>query len=359
MPQSDSLAEGSRILTVCNACRYCEGYCAVFPALEKRPIHAADLYYLANLCHNCAECYYACQYAPPHPFQVNVPQVLAQIRLDSYQHYARPRFLFSNSGKLALATLAVALAAGFAAEVDSFARPAAFYDVIPHSVMTAIFSVAGILTLIAFAASFSKVSPMPKATLPALVRAFGSILTLRYLSSGGAGCTYPDSRHSQARRWFHHFTFYGFLLCFASTSVAAWYHYALALRAPYPYLSPPVILGMLGGAGLLIGPAGLYWLKLRRDPAIEDLRQDGFDIAFLTLLFSASLTGLLLLTLRASALMKSLLVIHLATVLALFATLPYGKFVHGIYRAAALLRYAASQPARRERGDPLRQGGTD
>ena len=30
---------------------------------------------------------------------------------------------------------------------------------------------------------------------------------------------------------------------------------------------------------------------------------------------------------------------HLAVVLALFITLPYGKFVHGIYRAAALLQF--------------------
>ena len=74
--------EGSRILAVCNACRYCEGYCAVFPAMEHR-LHfkPADVYYLANLCHNCGECYYACQFAPPHQFAVNVPKVLAEARL--------------------------------------------------------------------------------------------------------------------------------------------------------------------------------------------------------------------------------------------------------------------------------------
>jgi citrate/tricarballylate utilization protein len=37
--------------------------------------------------------------------------------------------------------------------------------------------------------------------------------------------------------------------------------------------------------------------------------------------------------------MGALLVVHLATVLALFVTLPYGKFVHGFYRAAALVAY--------------------
>ena len=46
-----------------------------------------------------------------------------------------------------------------------------------------------------------------------------------------------------------------------------------------------------------------------------------------------------------------LLIVHLGIVLALFLTLPYGKFVHGFYRTAALVKYAiemardpASQP---------------
>ncbi len=32
--------------------------------------------------------------------------------------------------------------------------------------------------------------------------------------------------------------------------------------------------------------------------------------------------------------------VHLGAVLALFVTLPYGKFVHGIYRTVALIHYA-------------------
>ena len=63
-PASDPTSEAQRILTICNACRYCEGYCAVFPAIERRMTFTpADVNFLANLCHNCAECYYACQYA--------------------------------------------------------------------------------------------------------------------------------------------------------------------------------------------------------------------------------------------------------------------------------------------------------
>ena len=72
-------------MTVCNACRYCEQYCPVFPAMEERRTFAkADLALLANLCHNCGECLYACQYAPPHEFGINVPKTLAQELLRFY-----------------------------------------------------------------------------------------------------------------------------------------------------------------------------------------------------------------------------------------------------------------------------------
>ena len=108
------------------------------------------------------------------------------------------------------------------------------------------------------------------------------------------------------------------------------------------------VLGTLGGVGLLIGPAGLFWLKRRRDSRIVDSSQDGLDVTFLALLFAAGVTGLVLLALRETAVMRPLLVIHLAMVLVLFLTLPYGKFVHGIYRSAALLRYALEQGRRRQ-----------
>jgi len=326
--QSDPIAEGARIMAVCNACRYCQGYCPVFPAMERRLEFAeADLNYLANLCHNCAECYYACQYAPPHEFAVNVPQVLAQIRVRSYQQYAWPR-LFGKEARLAAAVLVLALLAGLL-----FAPAGAdFYAVVPHRFMVLIFGAVGVWASFALLASVLRFTePRPKGAVAAL----RAILSQKHMSRG-------------PRRWFHHATFYGFLLCFASTTVAALYHYALGLRAPYAYLSVPVILGTLGGIGLLIGPVGLYFLKRRRDPETVDTSQDPMDLTFLALLFATSLSGLLLLALRETTAMRPLLLIHLAIVLALFVTLPYGKFVHGIYRAAALLRFAVEEGSSRQ-----------
>ena len=67
-------AEADRQLTICNACRYCEGYCAVFPALARQVnLTAGDITHLADLCHDCRDCYTACMYVPPHEFALNLP----------------------------------------------------------------------------------------------------------------------------------------------------------------------------------------------------------------------------------------------------------------------------------------------
>src|SRR5512134_2087904 len=104
MPRADLTREGARVMTVCNACRYCEQYCPVFPAMERRQTFTAgDLAYLANLCHNCGECLYACQYAPPHEFGIDVPRTLAEVRLQSYEDYCWPPSLaraFRRQGPL-------------------------------------------------------------------------------------------------------------------------------------------------------------------------------------------------------------------------------------------------------------------
>jgi citrate/tricarballylate utilization protein len=179
--------------------------------------------------------------------------------------------------------------------------------------------------------------------LRALWRATQDAFGLAYMKGGGAGCAYPDASFSQARRWFHHLVFYGFLLALASTSVAAFYHHFLDWQAPYPLLSWPVVLGTTGGIGMVIGTSGMLYLKWQsdRDPAAEKMLN--MDVAFLALLFLTSLTGLLLLVLRDTAAMGTLLVIHLGMVAGFFITAPYSKFAHLVYRYAALVRYAIEQ----------------
>jgi citrate/tricarballylate utilization protein len=251
-------------------------------------------------------------------------------------------------GMAAVLTVFMMLFTSLAGTLTPPAEPAEFYQVLPHEAMVILFGgVFGFMTL-ALAIGWRRFwkdgrgsSPGQAFSVPAVRDALRDILTLRYLHGSGADCTYrAEETRTPWRRWFHHLTYYGFLLCFASTTVAAVYHLVFGWVAPYGYGSLPVVLGTAGGIGLLIGPSGLYLLRHRRDPATADPAQHGLDEGFIVLLLLTSLTGLLLLALRHTGAMPLLLIVHLGVVLALFVTLPYGKFVHGVYRSAALLKYA-------------------
>jgi citrate/tricarballylate utilization protein len=321
--------------------------------MENRTSFAkGDLLYLANLCHNCGECLYACQYAPPHEFGINVPRVMAEIRVGSYEEFCWPGFMssaFKRNGVVASMVLSVISILVLWPFVQSTAITGDFYAVIPHDAMVGIFGLVAIFVVAALTvgvrrawqsylvSGFSRTGPPEGGHY---VRAIRDVLTLRHLHGSGADCTNNVEQRSPWRRWFHHCTYYGFLLCFASTSVAAVYHAVFGWRAPYAYSSAPVVLGTLGGAALVVGPLGLLALRRRRDPAMGDPSQRGLDESFIVMLFMTSATGLLLLALRQQAVMSMLLVVHLGFVLGLFLTLPYGKFVHGLYRMAALLRFA-------------------
>ncbi|OLU35490.1 tricarballylate utilization 4Fe-4S protein TcuB [Pseudomonas sp. PA27(2017)] len=351
-------AEVDRQMHICNACRYCEGFCAVFPAMTRRLDFAkADVHYLANLCHNCGACLHACQYAAPHEFAVNVPQAMAKVRLNTYVEYAWPAklgTLYERNGltlSLALAgSLALFLLLTLLVKGTLFPGPLAgnFYAIFPHNTLALMFGGAFGFAILALAIGVTRfwraISPAAAQALAsgaAIAEASGAVLKLKYLDGGhGEGCNNESDRFTLWRRRFHHFTFYGFMLCLASTSVATLYHYLLGLQAPYPLLSLPVVLGTLGGIGLLIGPAGLLWLNYRRDPEHGDRAQAPMDRGFIVLLFLISLTGLALLAWRDTGAMALLLAIHLGMVMAFFLTMPYGKFAHGIFRSAALLKHA-------------------
>ncbi|HEY4541390.1 MAG TPA: tricarballylate utilization 4Fe-4S protein TcuB [Noviherbaspirillum sp.] len=359
-------AEVGRVMQICNACRYCEGFCAVFPAMTRRlEFGKADINYLANLCHNCSACYHACQYAPPHEFAVNVPQAMAKVRRQTYAEYAWPQplgALYKRNGLTVALALAVGLALFLvlvlARQGTLLHEPLAgnFYAIFPHNLMAAMFGVVfgfAVLSLGMGVTRFWRELKPGQATTPAAAEATKDVLTLTYLDGGhGEGCNEESDRFTLARRRFHHFTFYGFMLCFAATSVATLYHYLFGWEAPYPYFSLPVLLGTAGGISLLIGPAGLLWLNMKREPNVSDADQRTMDRGFIALLLLTSATGLALLAWRDTGAMATLLAVHLGVVMALFLTMPFGKFAHGIYRSAALLKSAIEkrQPNRLKLG---------
>ena len=356
--------EVARQLQICNGCRYCEGFCAVFPAMTRRlEFGKADIHYLANLCHNCGACLHACQYAPPHEFAINVPKAMATVRGQTYADYAWPPAmgkLYQRNGL----TLSLALAASLTlfmllaiqsngslwGPVSGDAQQG-FYAIFPHNFMVSLFAPVFLWAVFALGMGVRKfwvdVTPATSGaplSSPAAAEAAHDALRLKYLGGGhGDGCNNEDDAFTLARKRMHHLTFYGFMLCFAATSVATLYHYVFGWPAPYDFTSLPKILGTVGGISLALGTLGLWRLNLARDPNHGDVNQRPMDRGFIALLFLISVTGLALMLAKNSVAMPSMLALHLGLVMALFLTLPYGKFAHGIFRSASLLRFAVEK----------------
>ena len=355
-------AEVDRVLQICNACRYCEGYCAVFPAMARRlQFQHADIHYLANLCHNCGACLHSCQYASPHEFAVNVPVAMSRVRARTHVDHAWPQSmstLYQRMGlglSLALATaLAMLLAWAALLQGRLLQAPSGgdFYAIFPHGLMVALFAPVFAFAFLAMAMSvlrFWRAEAPGAITASTLVEATQHALTLTYLGGGhGQGCNNDDDAWTRWRARWHHAVFYGFALCFAATCVATLYHYALQLHAPYAWSSLPKLLGTTGGVAMLLGCAGLWLMRRRRHRAHIDAQQAPRDEGFIALLFLIASSGLALALLRHSAAMPALLCIHLGAVMAFFATAPYSKLMHGVYRCAALLKWAIErrQPSR-------------
>jgi citrate/tricarballylate utilization protein len=357
MPELDIFQEANRQLTICNACRYCEGYCALFRAIElRRDFTKGDVFYLANLCHDCRACYYACMYTPPHEFAVNVPQVMSEVRLVSYRHWSWPDVFgraFTNPaigfGLAGLAAgLVVVTAALFVAPARMFAvhrGPGSFYEVIPYLAM-----VIPAVTLFVFAMVIwlagsirfwweSGEVPGERTGFKALVGALRDALGLSNLQGGGPGCSYPEEQPRAVRRVYHSFVSWGFLSAFVSTTIAAIYQELFGWLPPYRLTSAPVIFGCMGGVAMIVGTAGLLWFKCKSDSAPAANGAANLDYIFLGILGLASLSGMLTLAFRSTSAMGGLLTIHLGLVAALFITAPYGKFVHFLYRTLALVKY--------------------
>jgi citrate/tricarballylate utilization protein len=344
-------------MEICNACRYCEGFCAVFPAVElRREFSAGDLSYLANLCHNCKGCYYACQYSPPHEWGINVPAALAEVRAESYAEYAWPKplaLLFERNGTIVslAAAIGIALVLILSMLLNAtgvfWGGQATFYTIIPLWAM----QVVGIATF-GFALTalwmgarnfWRDAGPRDKVTPAAIAIALWDVLTLKNLGGGGNGCNDNSEAFSMRRRHLHHGMFYGFLLCFAATTTGFIYDSFLGWPAPYPFVSLPVLLGTVGGILMIVGTIGLLAMKFVDDPMPNVRRLLGGDVALLMLLAMIAVTGLVLLAVRATGAMGFAMAIHLGFILAFFLVMPYSKMVHGVYRSAALLRRAVER----------------
>ena len=156
------LEETDRLMTVCNSCRYCEGLCAVFPAMEMRFAFAdGDLNYLANLCHGCGACYVDCQFRRRTsstsmcrrrwPSRATTPMPPMPGRMRCPGLFARNGVVISVIAALSVAAFIFGFAAGErpGRAVGVHTGPGAFYKLMPHNAMAALFGAAFLYAILA------------------------------------------------------------------------------------------------------------------------------------------------------------------------------------------------------------------
>lgn len=342
--------EANRQISICNACRFCSSYCAVFPAVSaKREHQDHDMIQLANLCHNCRGCYYACQYTPPHEFAINLPGTLAELRHASWIEFAKPKQLAKWISTHAAAWVSI-VSLSFLFLIGAmmqFPNPEGlgFYGYLSHNVMVAIFAPAFLLPLalgIWSVHSYWKFVGGGMLHLQDIFEASRAVATMRNLKGGQElGCNFEKKdRYSNGRRHAHQAVLFGFLLCFASTSVATIMHYGLDWPAPYGIWTLPKIFGISGGVLLTIGSLGLWFMRSKADPELGSTSTTTGDQAFVMLTGLVGLSGLMLYAATGTSAVSTFLAIHLSLVMAFFVTLPFSKMMHGFYRMAALLHDA-------------------
>jgi citrate/tricarballylate utilization protein len=354
MPLPEELiAEADRQLGICNACRYCEGYCPVFPSLARwRELDEAAITHLANLCHDCRDCFHACMYVAPHEFALNPPVVLSAVRRATYAEGRGRlgRYLAAPGGAVSAVAIVVGIVLALAAGSAGLGRivthprgPASPYWVIakPGLIVLGAASLAlGVVAIGIGARSYWRTTrprPLRVADLGRAMRAVHDGLTLQYARGGGVGCEYPGEEPNGLRRGFHLAVVFGVLLCFASTIAAAITEDLAGSPPPYGLVSVPVLAGLIGGIGIVVGCIGFLALKSRADPLTGEAEMARADLALIVALGLLAATGLLTLALRTTDAYGVVLVIHLSIVAASFLLAPFSKFVHGVYRTLALV----------------------
>ncbi|MFN3661782.1 tricarballylate utilization 4Fe-4S protein TcuB [Yoonia sp.] len=352
---TDPVMEARRQIEICNACRYCEGYCAVFPAITREKVFAdGDITQLANLCHNCRGCYYACQYTAPHEFALNLPRALAATRTDSWERLAWPAGLartFQSHGSALAVALIVGAALIFIAIAALPGGGEGFYAYLGHNIMVAIFAPAFLLPLFAIAISLRRYWIEVGGSRPLLSDFRSAVVAagqMKNLSGGqDQGCNFEDgARYTNARRYAHHAVMYGFLLCFASTSSATILHYVFDQPAPYGFFSIPKLLGIPGGLLLVVGCVAMLLLRSKADPDLGTPGHQSGEVAFIWLLGFVAFSGLALYAATGTGALGLMLALHLGAVLTFFLLMPYSKMAHGFYRFAALVREAQDKRQR-------------
>lgn len=348
---NDPIEEGIRLLRFCNACRYCEALCPVWRAIEVRKFFGeGDIHYHANLCFDCRACYYACQYVPPHEYNLDPPKVFDDVRLKTYEKFSVSerifKFMSKPFGTVLVTLLSILLTYLYTFILlggKLFVRHEEFYSIIPKDVLVVGGLVLGAyIVLVAIYGGLSywknihgKLSDL--LSVEGHMSALAQVFTHISLTGGGIGCNYPNEEEpgNYLRLITHAMIFYGFIITFLATVLGFIYEDVLHIPSPFPLTNPVVILGLVGGLALTFGIISALILKAKA----RKMRSRDMDVSLEALLALVAITGLAVLLLRGTWALGLSFVFHMGSVLAFFVVAPFSKMVHLIYRYLSLVKY--------------------
>jgi citrate/tricarballylate utilization protein len=345
-------------LNICNACRYCENICPVFKAIEfRRTFSDNSIIYLANLCHDCRGCYYACQYAPPHTFDINIPKIFGTLRLETYKNYKKSKFSKEIIEKPHIFSIAIFLISFLFYTISSiiytgklslkglFEQNTSFYSVLPENFLIITMLIPFTISLTIYIKNlidYCDYIDIKKSDFFKLfnhISSLKSVILLEFLDGGSFGCNYPDEEYSFSRKIYHQFVLFGFIITFISTLIAAFMGHILNISPPYSFTSLAVIFGTIGGVLMILGLTGLLYLRTKMDRIPYSENINSMDINLIMILLMSVLTGFLVLLFRSTIFMPILFIIHLSTVITFFIMLPFSKLQHAIFRYASIYKY--------------------
>lgn len=350
------LDEATRQFTICNACRYCEGYCPVWPAAHMRTlITNPDSVYLSNLCYDHRDCYYACPFVEPtHEFALNIPKVTRQVRKETYRNLTAD---FTSTAARKASLLALTIMPVIAIWLIFFHNvysPGAFsfYNLVPK-ITTIVASTLLSVYLIVLMALFVKryvgiieqdsgkaISGTPGYL--GIKNIFGTIKDViihRWFSD----IHYPSDGESNLRKLNHALIFFGFGLDFLSTTLGFLYEDIMKIPSPYGLFSPVVMAGLAGGLMIAIGAVSSLSVRSYSSGKQDFMEISGFDTLFAIMLLLVAVTGISVLMTRlysTTVISYTSLLVHYSIIYILFVTTPFtSNFLHIAARFTSLLKF--------------------
>ena len=346
------MEDAVRQFTICNSCRYCEGYCPVWPEVHSGNIVTRnDVLYYSNLCYDHRDCYYACPYVPgTHEFNINIPEVTRKIRRETYEELT-----YNVSGSplkktaISLALVVPVILGWFFAFNNIYSPgPVSFYKLVPKYPLIAVSSLLSVYLVSMLAVAGIRYRKLvlngldngnaTAAVLPGVTTLLG-VLAHKWFRN----IHYPGGKESNIRLGFHLMIFYGFLMALLSTTLGFIYEDLLGIPSPFPFYSPVVIAGIMGGSMLTVGSLLGLAARLSSRRTQGFMTVESFDFLLILEFLVVALTGLLTLLFRYTAGTEYVylaLLIHYSAIYTMYITAPFStNILHVVVRLMSLNRF--------------------